>query len=88
MIFLIFLNLNNSKISNKILTLLSYVSIGFLKDKLTDKVSFNKSKKELIKIYKSFGFSENLQFIIENNSGHRETVKMRRAVLNFLSSKN
>ena len=78
---------STSKIAGLIAPRPQLVCVG-LKDKLTDKVSFNKSKKELIKIYKSFGFSENLQFIIENNSGHQETVKMRRAVLNFLSSKN
>lgn len=81
------LQFSTSSIAGLIAPRPQLVCVG-LKDKLTDKVSFNKSKKELIKIYKSFGFSENLQFIIENNSGHRETVKMRRAVLNFLSSKN
>ena len=81
------LQFSTSSIAGLIAPRPQLVCVG-LKDKLTDKVSFNKSKIELIKIYKSFGFSENLQFIIEKNSGHRETVKMRRAVLNFLSSKN
>ena len=56
-----------------------------LKDKFTDKKSFNKSKNELSKIYEYYGIKKNLKFIIESNSGHKETPKMRKAVSNLLN---
>jgi cephalosporin-C deacetylase-like acetyl esterase len=78
---------STAKIAGLIAPRPQLVCVG-LKDKLTDKKSFTISKRELINIYKSLGSKKNLKFIIENNSGHKETPKMREAILSFLNDKN
>ena len=78
---------STSKIAGLIAPRPQLVCVG-LKDKLTDKKSFSISKKELLKIYNTFGYKKNLKFVTESNSGHKETPKMRRAILSFLSDNN
>lgn len=76
---------STSKIAGLIAPRPQLVCVG-LKDKLTDKKSFSIAKKELLNTYSSLGIKKNLKFVIESNSGHEETVKMRKAIINFLKN--
>ena len=78
---------STAKIAGLIAPRPQLVCVG-LKDRLTDKKSFMISKRELIEIYSSLGCKKNIKFIIENNTGHKETLKMRKSIISFLNGKN
>ena len=45
--------------------------------------------KEVINLYGGYkDENKNSKFIIENNSGHKETLKMRKSIISFLNRKN
>jgi len=78
-------NYTTSQIAGLIAPRPQLICVG-LKDVFTRSKSFSKAKKDLISIYKKYSAHKKLIFCIENKSGHRETIKMRRKISKFLDT--
>lgn len=56
-----------------------------IQDPLTPRPAFEKAHGQTLAAYRAAGAADRLQTVIEPEGGHRETPRMRAAVLSFLS---